>query len=132
MIENFEIAQSALKKCNCSGIKIENNLFIFNQYDYYDGIHKHNEVVKVENEYKKLLQEYYERIAKEKLIADMKRLEELKRIEEEKQRIEEEKRVNREAKKEQIIKNAKKQGYVVKKEVSKDNTIKLVLQKRVY
>ncbi len=62
----------------------------------------------------------------------MKRLEELKRIEEEKQRIEEEKRVNREAKKEQIIQNAKKLGYVVKKEVSKDNTIKLVLQKRVY
>ena len=37
-----------------------------------------------------------------------------------------------EFKKDQIIKNAKKQGYVIKKEIREDKTIKLVLQKRVY
>jgi len=37
-----------------------------------------------------------------------------------------------EFKKEKIIQNAKKHGYVVKKEIRKDKTIKLVLQKRVY
>jgi F0F1-type ATP synthase membrane subunit b/b' len=31
-----------------------------------------------------------------------------------------------------IIANAKKQGYKLKKEIREDNTIKLVLQKRIY
>ena len=35
-------------------------------------------------------------------------------------------------KKKQVIKNAKKQGYVVKEEIMKDNKVKLVLQKRIY
>jgi len=35
-------------------------------------------------------------------------------------------------KKKEVIKNAKKQGYTVKQELMKDNTVKLVLQKRIY
>jgi len=31
-----------------------------------------------------------------------------------------------------VIKNAKKQGYKLKKEVREDNTIKLVLERKVY
>jgi DNA-binding winged helix-turn-helix (wHTH) protein len=46
--------------------------------------------------------------------------------------IEEEKRVLREEKAERMIANAKKQGYKLKKEIREDNTIKLVLQKRIY
>jgi len=38
----------------------------------------------------------------------------------------------REAKAELLIANAKKQGYKLKKEIREDNTIKLVIQKRVY
>jgi hypothetical protein len=64
----------------------------------------------------------------------MRRAEE-QRIREEKQeqeRITEEKRVLREEKATLIIANAKKQGYKIKKELRKDNTIKLVLQQRSY
>jgi len=52
--------------------------------------------------------------------------------EEERLKIEEEKRVMREEKADIAIANAKKQGYKLKKEIREDNTIKLVLQKRVY
>jgi len=34
--------------------------------------------------------------------------------------------------KEKILENAEKQGYKLKKEITQDNKIKLVLQKRVY
>jgi hypothetical protein len=64
----------------------------------------------------------------------MRRAEE-QRIREEKleqERITEEKRVLREEKATLIIANAKKQGYKIKKELRKDNTIKLVLQQRSY
>jgi hypothetical protein len=63
------------------------------------------------------------------------RIAEEKRIQEEKlekERLAEEKRVLREEKAMLIIENAKKQGYKIKKELRKDNTIKLVLQQRSY
>jgi len=50
----------------------------------------------------------------------------------ERERIEKEKIIMREEKADLIIANAKKQGYKIKKELRKDNTIKLVLQKRIY
>lgn len=46
--------------------------------------------------------------------------------------IEEEKRFYRESQREKIIENAIKNGYKLKSEIQEDNTIKLVLQKRVY
>ena len=131
-IENIEIAQQAISTFNYKGIQIKNNQFLFDGYDHYDGINKNKEITNIENKYKTLLDEYYQKIAEEKLSAELTRLEEIKRIEEEKMRIEEEKRMIREQKKALIIANAKKQGYRVKKEITKDNKIKLVLQKRVY
>ncbi len=131
-IENMQIAQDAIKCFGYNGIKIENNQFVFSQYDYFDGINKNKEISDVENKYKELLRNYYEQIAQEKLNAELARLEEIRLIEEERLRVEEEKKVAREEKKNLIIENAKKQGYRVKKEITKNNTIKLVLQKRVY
>ncbi|UUO25475.1 hypothetical protein FGD67_21335 [Colwellia sp. M166] len=69
-------------------------------------------------------------LEKEKMrIAEEKRIQEEKL---EKERLAEEKRVLREEKAMLIIENAKKQGYKIKKELRKDNTIKLVLQQRSY
>lgn len=145
-IENLELAQQAIKHFGNAGVSIIDNQFSFQGYDYYDGINKNREIENIERKYKQLLNEYYEkieaekkRIAKEKRLAEEKRLEEIRlieeriqKIEEERLRVEKEKELRREEKKQQIIENAKKQGYRVQKEISKDNTIKLVLQKRVY
>ncbi len=138
-IENIELAKKALQFYNYSNVKIKNNSFVFEGYDHYDGINKNRDIMNIENKYKELLAEYYrkleeerKRIEREKIEAEIKRLEEIRRIEEEKKRIEEEKKQLREEKKKLIIENAKKQGYRVKQEIQKDNTIKLVLQKRVY
>jgi len=131
-IENIELAYQAIQSFNYQNIQIKNNQFLFDGYDYYDGMNKNKEITDIENKYKALLDGYYRKIAEEKLNAELARLEEIKQIEQEKLRIEEEKRIAREKKKALIIKNAKKQGYRVKKEITKDNKIKLVLQKRVY
>lgn len=145
-IENVKLAQDAINSFNYKGIKIINNQFLFNEYDYYDGMNKHREINDIENKYKKLITEYYQKIEEvkrkleqEKINAELDRLEEirsieeeLRLIEEEKIKIEVEKKVIREAKRDLIIANAKKQGYRVKKELTQNNTIKLVLQKRVY
>jgi len=131
-IENIELADQAIQSFNYKNIEIKNNQFLFDGYDHYDGINKNKEITNIENKYKALLNEYYLKLAKEKLNAELARLEEIKRIEQEKIRIEEEKRMAREKKKALIIENAKKQGYRVKKEITKDNKIKLVLQKRIY
>jgi len=117
VIQNIEIAKEAIKECSC-GIEIVHNRFIFNQYDAYDRIsqsEKSKDVAKVETLYTQKFNIYLEQVA-----------------EEERLRIEEEKRVLREKKADLMIANAKKQGYKLKKEIREDNTIKLVLQKRVY
>jgi len=117
VIQNIELAQEAINECNC-GITISNNQFIFNEYDTYDRIsesQKREDLIKVETLYTQKFNIYLEQVA-----------------EEERLRIEEEKRVLREEKAELMIANAKKQGYKLKKEIREDNTIKLVLQKRVY
>lgn len=142
-IENIQIARDAIDNCSIQGVTITNNQFVFSGYDYTDGRTKNKDIQRLEQKYLELLKLYKEKIAeekrlleikkeKERLEAERKRLEELRRIEEEMKRIEEEKRIFREERKELIIKNAEKQGYVVKKEVTKDNTIKLVLRRRTY
>ena len=117
IIQNIDIAQEILNELNLN-IKIRNNQFIFNEYDAWDQIdasEKVDEIEKVENLYLKKFSIY------------------LKQVEvEERLRLEEEKRILREEKADLMIANAKKQGYKLKKEIREDNTIKLVLQKRVY
>ncbi len=139
IIENIELAEEAIRLSRCRNVYIRNRTFVFEGYDHYDGFNKNREIMGIENKYKELLAEYYrkleeerKRIEQERIEAEIKRLEEIRRIEEEKKRIEEEKKQLREEKKKLIIENAKKQGYRVKQEIQKDNTIKLVLQKRVY
>lgn len=115
-IQNMEIAREVVQECSC-GIKIENNQFIFNEYDAYDSISelvKKNDMQKVETLYTQRFNIYLEQVA-----------------EEERLKIEEEKRVLREEKADLIIANAKKQGYKLKKEIRENSTIKLVLQKRI-
>lgn len=117
IIQNIELANEVINECSC-GIKIENNQFVFNEYDAYDRIDKSDkakDLEKVETLYFQKFNLYLEEVA-----------------EEERLKIEEEKRVLREEKVELMIANAKKQGYKLKKEIRENNTIKLVLQKRVY
>lgn len=117
VIQNIELAKECIAVSELN-IKIENNQFCFNEYDALDRINesqKAKEIIAVEELYSKKFVVYLEKIA-----------------EEERAKIEEEKRKIREEKYEQIIQNAKEQGYKLKKEVRADNTIKLVLQKRVY
>ncbi len=117
IIQNIEIAQEVLRELNLN-IKIENNNFIFNEYDNLDRIiesEKAKEIEQVETLYTQKFNIYLEQVA-----------------EKERLEIAEEKRVLREEKAELMIINAKKQGYKLKKEIREDNTIKLVLQKRIY
>ena len=117
LIHNVEIAKEVLAELRID-IKIQNKRFIFNEYDAWDQIdasQKANEIVKIENLYLEKFSIYIKNID-----------------EEERLRIEEEKRIIREEKAEIAILNARKQGYKLKKEIREDNTIKLVLQKRVY
>jgi len=92
-IKNIELAQETLKELNKSHIKIENNTFVFEQYDYLDGEGRKAEIKEIENLYKQKYQNHL---------------------------------------KERIIENSLKNGYKLKKEITSDNKIKLVLQKRVY
>jgi len=152
-IENKKIAIETIQEFR-NGIYFENNQFKFEQYDAYDRIsqsEKNREMEKVEQEYLRRLELFKQeeerkrqelerrRIeAEERKIQEeierIKREEEARRIAEEKERkrIEAEKLRIREEKADLIIKNAKKQGYKLKKEIKKDNTIQLVLQKRIY
>lgn len=114
IIQNMDIARESIKECGFN-IQIKDNKFVYNDYDYYDGLNKDKEIKKVENLYLLKYNEY------------IKELEEQERL-----RIEKSKELLREEKYNQIIQNAKKQGYKVKKEKREDNTIKLVLQRRVY
>ncbi len=117
IIQNIDIAHEVLTELNLN-IKIENNQFIFNEYDAYDEISeskKAKDIVLIENLYMQKFNLYLEQV-----------------VQEERLRIEEEKRVIRDEKANLMIENAKKQGYKLKKEIREDNTIKLVLQKRVY
>lgn len=117
IIQNINIALETLKELNLD-IKIENNQFIFNEYDAWDQIdekQKRKEIEKIESLYTQKFNSLLEQLAKEERL-----------------RIEEEKQVLREEKANLMIENAKKQGYKLKKEIKEDNTIKLVLQKRVY
>ena len=99
-IDNLKLAQEAIKKSGVLGVKLVDNKFVFNQYDYYEGVGKKEEIEKVETIYNQL--------------------------------VEEAKKIHREKQREKIIENALKHGYKLKKEIQEDNTIKLVLQKRVY
>ena len=113
IIKNIELAQEAIAICECD-IEIKNNQFIFNKYDYSDGIYKNDEITKVENIYLEKYALYLEQLVKEEQL-----------------KIQEEKRVLREKKADIVIANAKKQGYKLKKEVREDK-ISLVFQKRTY
>lgn len=117
LIQNIQIAREVLNELGID-IKIENKRFIFNEYDAWDQIdekQKRKEIEKIESLYTKKFNKYLEEIA-----------------EEERLRIEEEKRIRREEIANQAIENAKKQGYKLKKQIQEDDTIKLVLQKRIY
>jgi len=114
VIQNMVLAQESINECKFD-IEIRNNQFVFNKYDHGDGWNKESEIMQIETLYTQKFNIYLEQVA-----------------EEERLRIEEDKRVLREAKAELMIANAKKQGYKLKKEIREDNTIKLVLQKRVY
>jgi beta-glucosidase-like glycosyl hydrolase len=117
LIQNMQIAQDTLDELGLD-IEIKNNYFIFNEYDALDQINsktKENEISKVEKLYKNKFNIYLKQLAYEEQL-----------------RIQKEKELLREEKYEKIIQNAKNQGYKVKKEKREDNTIKLVLQKRIY
>ncbi len=92
-IKNVELAEKTLDELNKNHIKIENNTFVFEQYDYLDGEGRAIEIEEVEKVYKQKYQNFL---------------------------------------KEKIVENSIKNGYKLKKVISKDNKIKLVLQKRVY
>jgi len=116
IIQNIEIAQEVLRELKLN-IKIENNQFIFNEYDAWDKIDEREkalEIQNIENLYTKKFDIYLEQVA-----------------EDERLRIKEAKRVLQEEKAEIAIANAKKQGYKLIKEKRENNTIKLVLQKRI-
>lgn len=115
ILYNLEIAKQVLNEFNLPNVVIQDKSFIFEGYDYYDGRNKSTEINQLENRYNELYSFYLEQLA-----------------EQERKRIEEEKRVIREQKKQLILKNAEKQGYKVKRLIEENNTIKLVLQKRVY
>lgn len=115
ILYNLEIAKQVLNEFNLPNVVIQDKCFIFQGYDYYDGRNKSTEINQLENRYNELYSFYLEQLA-----------------EQERKRIEEEKRVLREQKKQLILKNAEKQGYKVKRLIEENNTIKLVLQKRVY
>jgi len=114
-ILNTELAKEVIKELSLQNITIQNKQFIFSDYDHYDGVYRNKEIQEAEEIYLKKFNEYLQKLE-----------------EEERKKIEEEKRKRREEKYEIIVENAKKQGYKLKKEIRKDNTIKLVLQKRVY
>lgn len=115
ILYNLEIAKQVLNEFNLPNVVIQDKCFIFEGYDYYDGRNKSTEINQLENRYNELYSFYLEQLA-----------------EQERKRIEEEKRLLREQKKQLILKNAEKQGYKVKRLIEENNTIKLVLQKRVY
>ncbi len=108
----------------------------------YEIFTENQERIRVEQEKRLIaLQEEQKRIQEKDRIEQIeKEKQRIKREEEERiiaykkeqLRIEEEKRVIRDEKADLMIANAKKQGYKLKKEIREDNTIKLVLQKRVY
>lgn len=117
LIQNIQIAREVLNELRLD-IKIENKRFIFNEYDAWDQIdenQKRKEIEKIESLYTQKFNKYLEKI-----------------VEVERLRIEEEKRIRREEIANQAIENAKKQGYKLKKQIQEDNTIRLVLQKRIY
>lgn len=114
IIQNLELAKESIRECGLE-IDIVNKQFVFQKYDFYDGLNKDKEIEKVEKLYLLKFNQYIRELE-----------------EEERLRIEKEKELLREEKYNQIILNAKKQGYKVKKEKREDNTIKIVLQKRVY
>jgi hypothetical protein len=117
LIQNIQIAQDTLDELGLE-IKIQNNYFIFQEYDDWDEIDgdtKEKEIARVEELYQEKFTIYLEQLEYEEQL-----------------RIQKEKEILREEKYEKIIQNSKKQGYKVKKEKREDNAIKLVLQKRIY
>lgn len=156
-IENRKIAIEVIQEAR-NGIYFDNNQFLFKKYDAYDQIserQKAKEMNQVEQEYLRRVNLYEQQ--KQQAALEQKRLAELEiarlKLEEqqkaialeqerirlaeeqekqEQQRIAAQKEALREEKAMRIIANAKKQGYKIKKELRKDNTIKLVLQKRSY
>lgn len=114
LIHNINLAKEAIYECGFD-IEIKNNYFVFDKYDYYDGLNKENEISNVENLYMNKFNIYIEEVE-----------------EKERFKIAEEKKISREEKVNLMIANAKKQGYKLKKEIRENNTIKLVLQKRIY
>ncbi len=114
LIQNIKLAEESIVECGFD-IEIKNKYFVFNKYDYYDGLNKDNEISNVENLYINKFNIYLNEVE-----------------EKEKIRIAEEKRILREEKADLMIKNAKKLGYKLKKEIREDHTIKLILQKRIY
>lgn len=152
-IENRRIAIEVIKEFR-NGIYVDENHFRFEKYDAYDQVsqyQKEREMEKVEREYQRRYELFLEEEKRKKEELERKRIEaekraiqeeieRLKREEEERKRTEElerkqieaEKLRIREEKADLIIKNAEKQGYKLKKEIKKDNTIQLVLQKRIY
>jgi len=92
-IKNIDLAKETLIELNKKDIKIVDNKFVFDQYDYYDGEGREAEIKEVEKVYKQKYQNYL---------------------------------------KEKILENSKSSGYKLKKEIIKDNKIKLILERRVY
>lgn len=113
-IKNMALAKEAIAESSFN-ISIQNNRFIFNQYDYNDGLTKNSEIQKIENIYLEKFNMYLSQLEQE-----------------EREKVEEEKRIKRESIADIAIANAKKQGYKLKKETREDNTIQLVFQKRIY
>ena len=114
-VENRVLAEESILESGISGVVLQNGQFVFEGYDYGDGYGKNSDIAKIEKIYQKKWSIHLETLA-----------------EIERKRIEEKKRIYREEQMELVIKNAKKQGYKLKKEVREDNTIKLVLERKVY
>jgi len=64
-IDNTTLAKKAIKKSGILGVELKDNRFVFNQYDYYEGVGKKGQIEKVENIYNDLVEEE-KRIYREK------------------------------------------------------------------
>ena len=133
LIKNSEVANKTITELVMKNVSVINNSFVFEGYDYNDGLFKADELSKLETSYLINLRIYEEELKeKMKILEEQRKFEELKRLEKERVQAEKEReRVQSEAL-EKIKVNAKKNGYKIKQQVTEDNKVKLILVKRVY
>ena len=133
LVTNIEVAEKTIKEIGMKGVIVSNGTFLFEGYDYNDGRYKSEELKKIEELYVKNLQQFEEELAvKLKELEEQRKFEELKRLEEDRLRVEKERIRVQNITLDKIKANAKKNGYKIKRELTEDNKVKLILVKRVY